>query len=520
MKHVALIDGLGFAGEGRSAATAPTLLAFSGPDFVDRFLADLAQSDWMARLDARRARPQEDGTLRLDQPVHRAFHLAVVDARCLAAGFPRLDPLKIESAGLVIRREAPAGVLGWQSDAGGPLGWASVPSGALETRTAYEPDPERRRAKLEGGNAALLAKLDRLAGDHGWIGEETFPLFKIPDDLAKRIGRTLLFGYVPLAARPSAPREAPPPPFSADDVAARVPPLLRADRAEELAAAGLALPPAGAVITRGEARRPSETTARGRGVRALVGALTWLAQETGAFTGETYAAPLVAELSALAAPGAGQPSLYAWMKAANEILLQGSDPDTDSLTTPDDWATVDAARFGRIVRAAHGAMTARWGRLAPAEARYPAGRRRYHLRCFARLDDRRGCPPRAIWSPPSETFRIRPWYESGDAPPVQVDLPPLTQASLRDIKPNVAFKVPPEIQQFMDRMNLQDLMDGKSTKTSVRFGMICGFSIPIITICAFIVLQIFLALFHILFWWLPFIRICIPFPVVTQEEEP
>ena len=48
--------------------------------------------------------------------------------------------------------------------------------------------------------------------------------------------------------------------------------------------------------------------------------------------------------------------------------------------------------------------------------------------------------------------------------------------------------------------------------------MICGFSIPILTICAFIVLQIFLALLHILFWWLPFVRICIPFPMIQEEE--
>jgi hypothetical protein len=61
-------------------------------------------------------------------------------------------------------------------------------------------------------------------------------------------------------------------------------------------------------------------------------------------------------------------------------------------------------------------------------------------------------------------------------------------------------------------LKLDDLTDGKEPGTKLGFGMICGFSIPIITICAFIVLQIFLVLFQLLFWWLPFIRICIPFP--------
>ena len=72
----------------------------------------------------------------------------------------------------------------------------------------------------------------------------------------------------------------------------------------------------------------------------------------------------------------------------------------------------------------------------------------------------------------------------------------------------------------MDRLNLQGLLDGKAEKrVGIKFGMICGFSIPIITLCAFIVLQIFLVLLHILFFWLPFVRICIPIPVPEVEEE-
>ena len=84
---------------------------------------------------------------------------------------------------------------------------------------------------------------------------------------------------------------------------------------------------------------------------------------------------------------------------------------------------------------------------------------------------------------------------------------------LSKLKPNVAFKVPPSVQKFMDNINLDDLMAGDKPKAgSLDFGMICGFNIPIITLCAFIVLSIFLALLNIVFWWLPFVKICIPFP--------
>ena len=41
---------------------------------------------------------------------------------------------------------------------------------------------------------------------------------------------------------------------------------------------------------------------------------------------------------------------------------------------------------------------------------------------------------------------------------------------------------------------------------------ICSFSIPIITICAFIVLNIFLTLLHIVFQWLFYIKVCLPYP--------
>jgi hypothetical protein len=44
-------------------------------------------------------------------------------------------------------------------------------------------------------------------------------------------------------------------------------------------------------------------------------------------------------------------------------------------------------------------------------------------------------------------------------------------------------------------------------------GFDCGgfsLSIPIITICAMIILFIFLNLLNIVFWWLPFVKICFP----------
>ena len=159
--------------------------------------------------------------------------------------------------------------------------------------------------------------------------------------------------------------------------------------------------------------------------------------------------------------------------------------------------------------------------LEPARARAAAVRGRRDATPSALLRARRSggrLPAAHRVVQPSPPFRLKPWYESGDAPPMQIELPPLSVEAMSKLKPNVAFKVPPELQQFMDKLNLKDAIDGKVKKgLNISFGMICGFSIPLITICAFIVLQIFLVLFNILFFWLPFIRICIPFPKISNN---
>ncbi|HEX7677348.1 MAG TPA: hypothetical protein VF713_04445, partial [Thermoanaerobaculia bacterium] len=51
-----------------------------------------------------------------------------------------------------------------------------------------------------------------------------------------------------------------------------------------------------------------------------------------------------------------------------------------------------------------------------------------------------------------------------------------------------------------------------------QLNWICGFNIPIITICAFFILNVFLSLLNIVFFWLPFVKTCIPFPQTTPAN--
>jgi hypothetical protein len=199
-------------------------------------------------------------------------------------------------------------------------------------------------------------------------------------------------------------------------------------------------------------------------------------------------------------------------------LLGEPDAGVTSVRMPRRWPEVDRDLLERIVAGAETAMRARFARSAAGGGRFDDANARYRVRCFVRLEpEHPDCPPRIVWSAPSATFRIKAWHEGGEQPPVPIELP--RPDRLRGLRPDVAFKVPPELQRFLDRLNLQGLLDGSAgPKAGIDFGMICSFSIPIITLCAFIVLQIFLVLLNILFFWLPFVRICLPFPKPADEE--
>lgn len=512
--HATILKGAALAGGGRGVRLPPTILRLDRTDFVPHLLGELQSAQGRARLEgAVQDRPDPQIPVKLEQPVHRAFNLVLADALCLVPGEPRVDPGKIESAGLVIRREGAAGLEGWLKRDGRALGWQPLPGGVGDADSSYDPDPERRRTQRLGANARLLRRLDSLPGEADMLAEDAAPLFKAPPEVAKATGRTLLYGFLPVSSNERQDSEPPPPPFSESDVATRVPALLRPDRPTA------DVPPVGTNVSQAQVR--PETLPETGGVRALVDALNYMAQEAGAFTGEPYTASLAAVLRTIRLSGADQDNLFDFLTRAYTVLIERrEDAGATVVAMPNAWPRLSEATFERLVEAVYGAMVARWQRLAPAAARFDQADARYQVRCFIRVDSGDGCPPRMVWSPPSPAFTIKPWYESGDAPPIQIELPALTPERMRDLKPNVAFKVPPEIQQFMDKINLQGLLDGEAKKKAgIKFGMICGFSIPLITICAFIVLQIFLVLLHIVFFWLPFIRICIPFPASLTESE-
>jgi hypothetical protein len=149
------------------------------------------------------------------------------------------------------------------------------------------------------------------------------------------------------------------------------------------------------------------------------------------------------------------------------------------------------------------------------------GATRYVIRC---VYQRPQCGPLHddVVSDASRAFGLATYFDS-DAParPLHIMLPIDTSvAGLRKTPKSVSFLMSNQLRAQLDRVKdgkraLQQDMDAGG---DFDLGMICAFSIPIITICALIVLMIFISLLNIVFWWMPFLKICFPIPLKKGSQ--
>jgi hypothetical protein len=126
----------------------------------------------------------------------------------------------------------------------------------------------------------------------------------------------------------------------------------------------------------------------------------------------------------------------------------------------------------------------------------------------------------AVISPPSQQFLLTNYFDSqAPARRIQVALPmEASAAGLRKYDKGVAFSVSQELRNQMQRVaSLNDLSNGAFSGPGVGLGWICSFSIPIITICAFILLFCMVLALNLIFFWIPFFKICFPVPTAQSE---
>lgn len=485
-----------------------TLIATTGERrFVEALFEDLQAPDWKARLAAMRGvRRGADGVLELSLPIHRKFQLALFEVVCEQPGEPRLDPAKLASQGMVLRRHRESGPpLGWIRRGKQALGWKPVDE-------SVDPDPSAR-ARIHRANAAarsLIARRD----DSIPAGEDVIDLFPAPPRVCEALKRTVLFGIVPVVGS----ERSDSPPAALDyanhpqraDFEEHLSSYLKARAPLELPRAGQALDPAWNVLDpvgEAEADRPR--------LNALGLFLQQAMVELDALGGGNAANALMAVLAGIRLPtardGRGQTiasvDAATFVRRAGPILIEGAG-NPDGFAMPLDWPRMDSALGARLTAAALACLTARHGEVQTPEGQFDDPDDLFAIRPFIRLRGHDGCPDRLVWGPYSEPFRVCAWWD-GDGPGTKISLPDFGQ--LRKVKPNVAFEMPPALANLL-KGPAKDLMEGKGKTSGLELGWLCSFSIPIITLCAFICLNIFLSLFDLFLRWMLFIKICIPIP--------
>lgn len=490
--------------QGVDAASAggPVILERTEQDFLPAVLARLSREQGLADVMTSVARARDaNGVLKLFQPIHRTFHLALLDTSCLTFGRPRLDPTKIAGAGLVVRRMSTNGAGGevreaWMQEDRHFRGWVPFPNAEGESR---DPDPAFRRPELLSGHREINRLLAIQSGLAVTLREQQAPLFVAPPDICRTTGRTLLYGVIPVTS--SEMTESPTfPPFTDQDLAGHLHRYLTVGGARPFPFAGFPL----------RALNPDDST-----LVDFMLLLKQLAIEFDVF-GETSAA--LAFFSGLNSIALTRPqgTIQAgdFLKAASTVLLERdlSGPAA-SQSMPSEWPKMTESQASMLAKLALGTMQMRLAQVAGGQGRFGEEGRRYRVRAFVRVQHGDGCPPETVWSDYSEPFTIAPWYDNNGAPPVQIALPDVTKDFLKKMKPNVAFALPEGLFNLLQG-DAKKLAEGKGGSTNPKLGIqwLCSFSIPLITICAFIVLNIFLQLFNIVFQWLLYIKICIPIP--------
>jgi hypothetical protein len=163
----------------------------------------------------------------------------------------------------------------------------------------------------------------------------------------------------------------------------------------------------------------------------------------------------------------------------------------------------------------------------------PQGPTWFTVRCVLERPNCAALTPPVI-SEPTVAFQMAAYFDP-DAParPIRIGLPiDTTPGGLRKFDKNTAFVMSDVLCGQVGKMSSvsfgdlimsvlpfpfhKDLSGGGGTPCTG--GMVCSFSIPIITIVALILLIIFVKLLDIIFFWMPFFQICLPLPKFSAKD--
>jgi hypothetical protein len=528
----------------------PAILRFANDAFMDELETKLGAApaslgDLVARYETWESAPAEaagwqdyvdfdpDQVLKLYQPVHLRFYLVTANLVCRLPGLPDkpVDTANEESVAFVLRR--------------------LVPKNGNDMLVPSDDTTYAEYSRLAGtGWVKMDPPYDRVAN-----GEERLPLFGMTYGENGR-QRRLLAGFLPVSGRenyqaspeiagvPVRPPDVPPELMTDED------PLKDLRMAQFETTVVVALEELLAAID-GTPIHLSVDQVRDVLVFALLDLMTFLEEhltpvwqavlnDSGAGL-SPEASDLFQALSAQLYTGG--PTWDELLRDVwdhrEDILLSGTEDlslETDALSISQIKGAIDGSFLSNLtghveaalneITATGALLEATTGLVAVAQAPEvpkidPGEDGIYVVRC---VYDRPRCKGLVtpLVSPPSQAFVMAPFFDP-EAPvrPLRITMPVDTSiAGLKKFPKNVSFLISNELRKQMERVQgvkLGDLDDGElGTEPNINLGMICSLSIPIITICALILLMIIVQLLNIVFWWLPLFKICFPLNLSSE----
>jgi hypothetical protein len=492
------------------AMQRPAVLRFAS----DTFMQDLADQlqlepsqlhDYIAVKQSFRAPPlgadaswiADLPNLKLYQPAHGHFYLVAANLVCRLTGLPDriLNAKNGESVGFVLRRLDSTGAeMAWVDHPAAATGWQPLPSSNFQSTVP---------------------------------GEQLLPLFSMNFSQSDR-RRRLLVGLIPVASRETFQASAALSPFVPETDASGQPRDPRLNDLETRVTLRLSdlhdNPPFDAT------RDAHLVGLQAEGARFILLDLAAFLQANlpGVWQALVSGLPpshdrdqTVFTLLANATVDDTDPSAPNWVTALlqawsqRDAITGETDGPPSTLSYGLRYTNLDSSALSSAVAAALNAPS----RVPPVASPPPVPKldpgagALYVLRCVFR---RPLCAPplNEVVSQPTEEFELASFFDF-DAPgrPIRIPLPIDTSpGGLRKFNKNVGFIISKQLDAQISRAtDLNKLLKGDlADGQTLDIGWLCSFSIPIITICAMIVLMIFVNLLNIIFWWMPFLRICLP----------
>ena len=234
-----------------------------------------------------------------------------------------------------------------------------------------------------------------------------------------------------------------------------------------------------------------------------------------------------------------------------DFLFPLADPDISAPVPPITDSAMSELTGVELLQAKIDALVDKIEKLLPASAQEPTdqtmssqpiinpGEAWFVVRC---VYERPNCGPlfTPLVSTDTRRFQLAPFFDP-DAParPIRIPMPvDISLAGLRKFRKNVGFVMSDMLCGQIKRIRKftlgdlvlsvlpwpfhKDLPDpgktGPCSDSGGNFGMICSLSIPIVTLCALIMLMIIVSLFDIFFRWIPYFFLCLPIPGLKGKK--